>query len=515
MNHSNNSRIAKNTLFLYFRMLFILVITLYTSRVVLKTLGVEDYGIFNVVGGIVTMFGFLNSTMATTTQRYISFSLGKEEYDKLSSVFSTCVLSHILIAIIILMLLESFGCWFLFNKLVIPTERLVSAFWVFQSAVISAIIGVMSVPYNSDIIAHEKMSAFAYISIVEVILKLIIVYVLQVIAIDKLMLYGMLLLVVQMIVTSAYVLYCRKNFYESRCKVIFERKLFKELFSFAGWNIYGSLASVLFNQGLSILLNIFFGPVINAAKGVANQVDGAIKQFSVSFQMALNPQITKTYASGDLTSMHMLICRSSRFTFFLLLVISLPILLETQQILNVWLGVVPKWTVSFVRILILIGIIDAVSNPMMTSAAATGKVKTYQSVVGGILLLIVPISYVILLLGGNPNSVFFVHLFMGCIAFCVRLFLIKKLVGLSIGYYLKDVVFRCLLVCFISVLPSALVKLYTGTSIGCAFFTIIFSCAFASLVSFFVGLTKTERHFVLCKIDNLVCTIKKYFNNWR
>lgn len=502
-NSSNNARIAKNTIFLYFRMLIILLVTLYTSRIILKTLGVEDYGIFNVVGGVVTMFGFLNSTMAATTQRYISYSLGKNDFNRLVEIFSTCIISHVLIAIIIFFLLQSIGCWFLFNKLVIPSDRLIPAFCVFQCTTLSAVVSIISVPYNSDIIAHEKMSAFAYISIAEVVMKLLIVYLLRFVTFDKLTLYGILLLVVQIITTLLYVSFCRFKFIEARCKIVFNKNLFKEMFSFAGWNLWGSFAAVLFNQGLNILLNLFFGPTVNAAKGIANQVDGAVKQFSTSFQMALNPQITKTYAIGDIDSMHMLVYRSSKFTFFLMFAIALPLLMETPIVLKLWLGIVPEWTVEFVRLLIIIGIIDAVSNPMMTSASATGKVKIYQSVVGGILLCIVPFSYIVLKLGGDPVSVFIVHFFVGCIAFVARLCIVKRLINLSLNNYFVNVVLPCMMVCLFAVVSSYLLKKCLNETLSHSILIIICSGFSVCIFAFYFGLNKSEKIFIKTKVRNL------------
>ena len=317
----NNKRIAKNTIFLYFRMIFIMVVSLFTSRVVLNTLGVEDYGIYNVVGGIVAMFGFLNASMSSSTQRYIAYALGKNDYGNLRKIFSTCFLTHLLIAFVVLVLIETVGIWLLYNKMVIPTDRMNAAFWVFQFSSISAVVAIIGVPFNSDIIAHEKKSAVAYITILEVVLKLVIVYMLSIGNIDKLILYAALILVVQISIVFFYQIYCLKHFEESRIKFIWDGSLFKEIFGFAGWNMWGCLAHILYTQGLNILLNMFFGPAVNAARGVATEVQGAVQQFSSNFQMALNPQITKTYAANDMKSMHTLIYRSSKFTFFLLFVI--------------------------------------------------------------------------------------------------------------------------------------------------------------------------------------------------
>lgn len=302
----NNKRIAKNTLFLYFRMLLMMGISLYTSRVVLKTLGVEDYGIYNVVGGIVAMFGFINGSMSSATQRYITFALGKGDKKRLQTVFCTTLQIHVLIAGIIVLLGETIGLWFLYSKMQIPIDRMNAAFWVLQASIIDSAIKVISVPYNADIVAHEKMSAFAYISILEAVLKLAIVYVLVVFVFDKLILYAFLLLTVQILIRFCYSSYCNKHFEETKYRHIWDKALLKEMIGFAGWSMFGNLAAVLFGQGLNMLLNVFFGPVVNAARGIAVQVQIAIQQFVGNFQMALNPQITKTYATHKFESMHRL-----------------------------------------------------------------------------------------------------------------------------------------------------------------------------------------------------------------
>ena len=310
-NTANNKRIAKNTLLLYFRMLFIMAINLYTSRIVLKILGIEDFGIYNAVGGIVAMFGFLTSAMSISTQRYITYELGKNNLKQLNKIFNTSITIHAVISVIILILAETIGLWFLYNKMTIPIERLNAALWTYQASIASAIILIMSIPYNATIIAHEKMSAFAYISVLEVVLKLAIVYLLLISNFDKLKLYSTLILIVQLIIRIIYGQYCKKHFLETKIHFIKDKSLFKEMLSFAGWNLWGNCAGIASTQGVNILLNIFFGPHINAARGIAVQVQGAVNQFASNFQTAINPQITKSYAQGDYNYMHNLIFSST------------------------------------------------------------------------------------------------------------------------------------------------------------------------------------------------------------
>lgn len=504
---ADNARLAKNTMFLYFRMIFIMAVTLYTSRVVLRVLGVEDFGIFNVVAGVVAMFGFLNSSMSATTQRFISFSLGKGDAN-LNKVFSTCVLTHALIALGVLVLVESVGLWFLYNKMIIPEVRMDAAFWVFQFSALSTVVTVMSIPFNADIIAHEKMSAFAYISIVEVCLKLLIVFLLDVGNIDKLVLYAFLLLLVQCGIFLTYMGYCLRHFKESRFRFVYEKKLFSEVFSFAGWNLWGYLASILYTQGLNILLNVFFGPVVNAARGLANQVDGAIRLFASNFQMAINPQIVKTYAAKDLESMHRLVFRSSKFSFFLLLALSLPVMIETPVILRLWLSTVPDWTASFLRLMLVVVIVDSVANPLMTSAAATGRIKLYQSVLGGIQLLIVPVAYVVLRMGGEPNSVFVVHICICLIAFAVRLFIVRGMIGLSIKKYLMEVCVKSGVVTVVATVLPLTLYFSMNNSLLSAIVVVFVSLGSVAVSAYAIGLTKSERVFVSGKIGQILAKFK-------
>lgn len=504
---ADNARLAKNTMFLYFRMIFIMAVTLYTSRVVLRVLGVEDFGIFNVVAGVVAMFGFLNSSMSATTQRFISFSLGKGDAN-LNKVFSTCVLTHALIALGVLVLVESVGLWFLYNKMIIPEVRMDAAFWVFQFSALSTVVTVMSIPFNADIIAHEKMSAFAYISIVEVCLKLLIVFLLDVGNVDKLVLYGFLLLLVQCGIFLTYMGYCLRHFKESRFRFVYEKKLFSEVFSFAGWNLWGYLASILYTQGLNILLNVFFGPVVNAARGLANQVDGAIRLFASNFQMAINPQIVKTYAAKDLESMHKLVFRSSKFSFFLLLALSLPVMIEAPVILRLWLSTVPDWTASFLRLMLVVVIVDSVANPLMTSAAATGRIKLYQSVLGGIQLLIVPVAYVVLRMGGEPNSVFVVHICICLIAFAVRLFIVRGMVGLSIKKYLMEVCVKSGVVTVVATVLPLTLYFSMNNSLLSAIVVVFVSLGSVAVSAYAIGLTKSERVFVSDKIGQILAKFK-------
>ena len=412
-NTENNKRIAKNTLLLYARMLLMMLVSLFTSRVILQVLGIEDYGVYNVVGGIVSMFAFINGGMVAATQRYITFELGSGNKERLQRVFSTSLQIHAMISILIVILGETVGLWFLQEKLVIPEDRMIAAMWVYQCSIIVCVLNIMSIPYNADIVAHEKMSAFAMISVVEVVLKLLVVYLLMLFPFDKLIVYAILLLAVQFSIRLVYAAYCKRHFEESSYIHRWNSDLIKEMLGFAGWSFWGSLAVILYTQGIIMMLNVFFGHIVNAARGIAIQVQSAVLQFVMNFQMALNPQITKSYAAGNLDQMHSLMFRSARFSFLLLFFIALPVLLETNFLLTLWLKTVPDHTVIFAQIMLCISLVYTTANPCIIANQATGKVKVYQAVVGGILLAILPISYIVLKMGAPAYSVFIVH-------FCVE-----------------------------------------------------------------------------------------------
>ena len=504
----NNKRIAKNTLLLYFRMLFMMAVSLFTSRVILNTLGVEDYGIYNVVGGVVAMFGFINSSMSSATQRYITFALGKGDKDRLKTIFSTTLQIHALISVLIVILCETIGLWFLYNKMQIPADRMDAAFWVLQSSIVSTVFMIMSVPYNADIIAHEKMSAFAYISVLEVVLKLAIVYMLVVFSVDKLILYAFLLLAIQILIRLIYSFYCNRHFKETKYRHVWDKALFKEMTGFAGWSLFGNLSAVLFTQGLNMLLNVFFGPVVNAARAVAVQVQNAIQHFVSNFQMALNPQITKTYAQNQMEEMHKLMFRSARFSFYLLFFLSLPVLFETEFILTLWLRTVPDNTVVFLRIMICTSLIYAIANPMIVANQATGKVKKYQAVCGTILLMILPISYVLLLLGCPAYSVFIVHFVMEAIAQLARMIMLRPLIGIGIKDYIVNIYARIALVAVSSLILPFIA--YSLMGLGILRFVVlgIICVVSVSASAYYLGLNSNERVFVMSKAHGLLNKFK-------
>ena len=484
-------------------MLFTMVVSLFTSRVVLQTLGVEDYGIQNVVGGVITMFTFINGGMVSSTQRYLNFEIAKGNADRLRSVFNTALQIHALIALIIIILGETVGLWFLLEKLVIPEERMTAAMWVYQCSIIACAVNILSVPYNADIIAHEKMSAFAYISILDVTLKLVIVYLLVVSHIDKLIAYAILTLLVQLLIRYVYTRYCNKHFQESFVEWKLNKPLFKEMLSFAGWSFWGNLAAILYTQGLNMMLNIFFGPVVNAARGIAVQVQSAVHQFVSGFQTALNPQITKNYASGDLEQMHSLMFRSARFSFLLLFFISLPVLIETEFLLTLWLKTVPENAVVFTQLMICISLIFTTANPCAIANQATGKVKVYQMVEGSILLTILPISYMVLKQGSPAYSVFIVHFCVESVAQFTRMCMLRKLINLPLRQYFRNIYLPIVTTVSIAIILPIMVHMQMVNG-WLRFIAVGFTCVLSVGTSaFFFGLTKSERTFFTYKFLQL------------
>lgn len=494
---TNNKRIAKNTIFLYVRMLLIMLVTLYTARVVLRTLGVDDYGLYNVIGGVISMFAFLNGTMSGATQRFLTFELGLKENGNFTKVFGAAFTIHAVLALIIFVLAETIGLWFVCTKLTIPPERISATLWVYHFSILSTLVFVMSIPFNACIISHERMDAFAYISIIEVILKLLIVFFLDIIDFDKLKLYAVLMFFVQLGIQSVYMLYCHKAFKTAKVRLIWDKSLLSRIANFAGWTLFGGIASVGFNQGLNIVLNIFFGPSVNAARAIAVQVDNAIQSFVSNFQMAMNPQIIRRYAAGEMSEMHKLVFASSRYSFFLMLLFAIPIFIEAPVILNLWLDTVPEHTVNFLRITIFVILINTLSNPLITSVNATGNVRNYQVIIGTILLMVVPIAYFVLKLNSVPELAFVVYVTVSLIAQIVRFVLARPLANFSTIDYIKSVLWRIVLVGMLSIILPA----FTAYLANDKYKELIEVCFVSWLsvlcVVYACGISKAERQLII------------------
>lgn len=494
---SNNKRIAKNTMYLYVRMLVVMIVSLFTVRIVLNALGTEDYGIHNVVGGVVTMFAFLTSTMNSASLRFFSYYLGKKDSKGLSDYFSMSFWCFAGLMLVIILLAETVGLWFVKTKLVIPAERMDAAMWVYHCSVISFSFRIAAIPYNAIIIAREKMNIYALGGLLEVFLRLCVAYCLYIIPFDKLKSYSVLLCLMMSSIDVFYIVYGLKHFAESRLKLFWDKLIFKEVVSYSGWSTFGAISGIIRSQGINILLNMFFNPVVNAARAVAYQVNHAVSQFVLNFHKAVQPQITKYYAAEAKEDFFTLIFRSSRLYFYLILVLSLPILLETPIVLDLWLKEVPENAILFTRLVIIIAIIDSMSYPIQTSISATGKIKYFQIVTGGLLILNLPVSYAFLKMGYPPEITMYVAMGISIIAQVIRVLFAHHLNHLSLGGYLRKVV----LPIFLVLLCSVPVPLYIGARIesGLRHFVVItlISIILTSISVCFVGITRSERKLLL------------------
>jgi Na+-driven multidrug efflux pump len=490
----NNKRIAKNTLLLYVRMLLLMTITLYTSRVVLSILGVTDFGIFNVVGGIVSMFGFLNNSMSISVQRFLSFEIGCGNKHELNRIFNASLLAHIIIAILILIVAETLGLWFVKTQLNIPIDRFDAAIWVYHSVVISCAFTITQVPYNAIILSKEKMAVYAYISIVEVLLKLVIVYLLLFGNFDKLELYGVLTTCVTIIIALLYRAYAMHNFPEVKVRLVWDVPILKRITGFAGWSMFGEIAWIFAEQGVNILLNVFFCPIVNAARAISEQIYAAVSRFVSSFQVAVNPQLIKQYATGELVEMKILLFRSTRFSFFLLLLFSIPLLLEMDYILKLWLSTVPEHASLFCRLVLISALFNSLSNLLATVARAYGKIRKYQIIVSSVIMLNFPISYLILKMGGIPESTMLVYMCISALLLIIRLYLVKPMIELSIRKFIQDVLFPITKVCVTaSIIPILFYFMMEQSFLKLCLSTII-SIASVGVSVYFVGMNTQEQN---------------------
>lgn len=421
----NNKRIAKNTILLYVRMGISMLVSLYTSRVILNTLGIEDFGIYSVVGGVVGMLGFLNSAMSGATSRFLTFELGKNDFARLKDTFSSAMIVHLAIAVIVFIVAETAGLWFLYNKLVIPAERMGAAVIVFQVSILTAMLDITQVPYSASIIAHERFGIYAYVEILNVCLRLLIVYLLLIGNWDKLVLYSILVLTASVIVTIVYRLYCIRQFKECRFRWGFKKEILMPMLSFSGWDLYGNMSVTVRQQGMTMLLNIFFGAAINAAAGIAATVQATVSNLVVNILSAFRPQIIKQYAAGDLGYMERLMSHCCKFISILFILFSIPLIVEMKFVLSVWLGVVPEHTVDFARIVLIANWVGLMNSVFMIPIQATGKIKEISFMTGTIYLLTILCIYIVLKLNAVPNAVFFCMLISNALILVTNLYIFK------------------------------------------------------------------------------------------
>lgn len=443
---SNNRRIAKNTLMLYIRMAFVMFANLFVARIILSVLGEEDYGIYNVVGGVVVMFSFLSKTLASSSQRYFAFELGRGDNEKLSRVFNVTFLLYIIVSLFIIVLSETIGLWFLNTQMTIPNDRLFAANVIYQISILSFVVSLLATPFQAMIIATEKMSVYAYLGILEACLNLIIAGVLLTTdsEVDLLILYGILMLIATFIINFAYYSYSKKRNNACVLKVYWDKKLVVEIASYSGWNLFGAMAGIIRSQGINILINMFFNPVINAARGLAYHINNAVNSFAFNFYTAVRPQITKYYAANEIEPCFNLVFISSKLTYYLLLLFAIPMMVFSQEILDIWLAETPTYTSIFIQLVMIVTLIDSVSNPLNTLAQANGNIKKFQIVAGSLLMMNLPLSYFLLKMGLGVEFTLYVAIFMAILALFGRLTILKQMVGFPVVRYVRDVLLRIL-----------------------------------------------------------------------
>lgn len=504
----NNKRIAKNTLLLYFRMLLMMFVTLFTSRVVLDKLGVTDYGIYNVVGGVVAMLGFLNSSMSNAVQRYLSFEIGKNNEAGVNRIFNVSLFAHAGIAVFVFIVMEIVGVWYLNTHMNIPAERMDAANWVLQCSIFTTLFTIVQVPYNAIIISKEQMGIYAYISILEVVLKLLVVYMLAIGNFDKLKLYSVLIMVVTIGIVMIYRFYCTRKYKEAKFKLIKDWNLLKQIVGFASWNMLGELAWVFTGQGVNIILNSFFGPVVNAARGLAEQVNGAVNRFVANFQTAVNPQLIKNYASDQLGEMKTLLFRSTRFSYYLLLALSLPIILKMDFILHLWLKEVPDYTVGFCQLVLVSSLVSTLSNLLAQVARAYGKIRNYQIIVSIFLFLNFPLSYIVLKFGCSPLSSMFVNIGVNTMLLFVRLRLTNRMIQMTYGSFIRNVLLPVIIVTAVALVIPLIIYFMLDNSIISFIIVCLVSFVSVGVSTYALGMNANERLYILAAISKIITKIK-------
>ena len=493
-NSYRTRRIAKNTLMLYVRMLFMMFMGLYTSRIVLQALGEGDYGIYNVVGGVVAMFTIISGALNSAVSRFITFEMGKGEGARLNKVYSTAVIIQIVLAAVVVVVAEPVGLWFIDNEMTISPERIPAARWVLHFSLLAFVVNLMSVPQMASITAHERMSAYAWIGILDGLLRFGVALLISCSGHDRLVTYAALMAVSVLMVRMAYGIYCRLHFPECRFRPVFDRPLMKEMFSFAGWNFIGVTAGVLRDHGGNILVNVFSGSVaVNAARGVALQLSNAVQSFVTNFMTAVNPQITKSYAAGEKDYMFSLMRKSSRMAYYLLLIIVLPVIFNVDYLLSIWLDDVPAGAASFARLFLILALSESLSGPLMTGMQATGNIRDYQIVVGGLIMLNFPVSYIFLKAGAGPEITVVVSIVISQICLFARLYMLHRQVDFPVSEFLKRVYLNIIIVTLTAVvLPVALMR-YMPAGLAGFLLSVILCVGCAGLAVLFKGCSSAER----------------------
>jgi len=502
---ANNKRIVKNTILLYIRMFIVLLISLYTTRVLLRVLGVEDYGIYNVVSGFVAMFSFLNGAMANGIQRFYNVALGKEGEEGLTPVYNASIRIQVILAIIIFVLIEGIGIWYINNIMVLPAERLPAANIIFQLSALSLLIVIIQAPYTGAIMAMERMDFYSIVSIVETLIRLGCIFILQTITYDKLATWGVLSLAITLIVFFLSFAYCKKQFKFLRFKRGRDSSLFKSMLSFSGWNLFGTMSGILKDQGVNMILNYFCGPVVNAARGISHQISAALQGFISNNNIAVRPQLTQSYAQGDTKRTFNLMFSISKLNYYLLLIMAVPLGVEINFVLKIWLGdTIPDYTAPFTLWIMATGLINNLNSPISLVVHATGRMKLYQLSTGFFSLLLVAVSIVLLKIGLLPESVFVATFVITVINQVASLYILRSLVPFSLKEYVKDVVLPCLLVTMLAIGPTLLLKMFMEDTWLCFIIVVLFGVIISMLSSYLVGMNRSERKMALQFVNKFI-----------
>lgn len=504
-NISSKSTIAKNTTLLYARTVLIMLVSLYTSRVILQALGVEDYGVYTAIGGIIAFLSMVTGPIDNAISRFLTYELGRGDNDRLRRYFSTGLTTMIIFAVLSVIILETVGIWFLNNKMVIDESRVEAANWVLHLSIAAFVVNLISAPYRAAIIAHEKMALFAYMGILDAVLKLVVAFLLMASPIDKLIYYASLLLVVSILVRFFYTVICNKQFEECRTvKIGLDRELFMGLFSFAGWNVFGAASSFCRGQGINILFNLFGGPIINAAYGIANQVNAAVASFVNSFTTALNPSIIKSYAASEKQYMMSLVYQGARFSYYLVLLFAMPLILEAEYVTQLWLGQTPEYSVVFIQLMLIYSLIESLSKTIMAGVHASGKIRTYQIVIGLFQVIILPLAYILLWLGYSPTAVLLAMLVVDVIAVFARMLMAKHIFELSIRAYLWEVIAKTMLVTVAALIVPVLLRINLNETVFRFFIVVAVSLLSTTISVLYVGCTSSERSALLSKVRSVI-----------
>ena len=508
-NTEANKRIAKNTMLLYIRMGVMMIISFFTARITLEALGVVDYGINNVVGGLVSMFSLISSSLSSSVSRFMTFGLGKGDKKELNTVFSTSVNIHIILAVIVVIAIETIGIWFLNNKMVIPAERLIAAHWVLQSSTIMFAIGLMSVPYNAAIISHERMDVYAYFTFFDVFSRLATIFAIKYYGGDKLILLAIISLIPSLIKQFYYWYYSKKNFEECTYHAVWDKRIFKEMFGFAGWNFFGNSAYILNTQGVNMLINIFFGVTLNAARGIATQVEGIVGQFVGNFTTAINPQITKSYAAKNYDYTYYLIKSGALYSCYLMLIIIVPLIMEMKSILTLWLGEVPQYATTFTRLTLCSSFVIAIGNSLLTAILASGNIKKYQIIITLAGFWVFPLTYIAFKFGLPPETAYIIYITIYSILIFIRIYLAREIINLDIRRYLKEVILKITYISIITAIPPLIISLFFEESYMRTFIAGPFVMLTTIAIIYTLGMGNKERKFAKEKIRNIINRIHK------